>query len=281
VKGILALDIDGTITVDHHNISSQVASFLVTLSLEGWSLIFITGRTFQWGYEVLQYIHCPYYFAVQNGAILLEMPSRKIVSKKYLDKSYLPVMENACRGEPSSFVIYGGYEYKDICYYRPKSFSPEMLEYIQSRKNTFKENWVEVNSFENLPIQEFASLKAFGTFDSAQRIISRIESQSGLHVPLIRDPFQKDRYVVQATHPHVNKGEVVKDLKTILDPSSIVIAAGDDNNDRTMLALADFKVVMATAPEDMLLIADVIAPPAEHLGIIEGLMKAIEKSGIK
>jgi hydroxymethylpyrimidine pyrophosphatase-like HAD family hydrolase len=48
-----------------------------------------------------------------------------------------------------------------------------------------------------------------------------------------------------------------------------------------MLAIANLKVVMATAPEDMLLNADVVAPPAEHLGIIEGLMKAIEKSGIK
>lgn len=279
MKRIIALDIDGTITVDHHSISSQVVTFLEDLSRNDWNLIFITGRTFRWGYEVLQHINCPYYFAVQNGAILLEMPSKKIVSKKYLDKSYLDIMETACRGELSSFVIYGGYEFGDDCYYRPKSFAPEMLDYIQRRTDVFREKWNAVESFENLPIQEFASLKAFGTFESAQRIISRIESESGLHVPLIKDPFQKDRYVVQATHPHVNKGEAVKDLKNILNGSSLVIAAGDDNNDRTMLAIADIKVVMATAPEDMLIDADIIAPPAEHLGIIEGLSKAIEKSG--
>jgi hydroxymethylpyrimidine pyrophosphatase-like HAD family hydrolase len=186
-------------------------------------------------------------------------------------------MEEACQGEPSNFVIYAGYEFDDLCLYRPHSFAPEMLNYITRRKMLFNENWRAVETFEPLSIQAFASLKAFGTLESAQRMIYKIECQSGLHVPLIRDPFQKGHYVVQATHPSVNKGEAVKDLKQLLK-QTFVIAAGDDNNDRTMLAEANIKVVMATAPEDMLINADVIAPSAEHLGIIEGLSKAI---GIK
>jgi hydroxymethylpyrimidine pyrophosphatase-like HAD family hydrolase len=137
---------------------------------------------------------------------------------------------------------------------------------------------VEVDSFDELPIDEFASLKAFGTLDSAQRIVSRFEKESGWHVPFIKDPFRQERYVVQATHPHVNKGESVKDLKALINPASIVIAAGDDNNDRSMLAVADIKVVMATAPEDMFLNADVIAPPAREQGIIEGLKNALKKN---
>lgn len=277
MKGIIALDIDGTITDDHHTISNKVVEFLASLQKEGWCLVFITGRSFCWGFEVLQSFPFPHYFAVQNGAILLEMPSRKILKKKYLDRSHLPAMEKSCEGEPSSFVIYGGFEYNDVCYYRPCTFSAEMLDYILRRNQAFKEDWVAVESFGNLPISQYASFKAFGTFESAQRIISRIEHEVGFHVPLIRDPFQKDRYVVQATHPNVSKGEAVKDLKSILNFSGMVIAAGDDNNDRTMLAEANIKIVMATAPDDMLLSADVIAAPAVHLGIIEGLIEGIKR----
>jgi Cof subfamily protein (haloacid dehalogenase superfamily) len=280
LKGIIALDIDGTITVDHHFISTQVVAFLESLENNGWQLFFITGRTFKWGYEVLRYINCPYYFAVQNGAIILEMPSRKIISTRYLDSNVIPLMEMACVGEPSNFVIYAGHEYEDYCYYRPKTFEPEMLAYIQKRKDVLRELWIEVDSFESLPMNQFASVKAFGTFASAQRIIERIEEKIKEHVPLIRDPFQNDCYVVQVTHSKVNKGEAVKDLKKRLNPSAFVIAAGDDNNDRSMLAIADFKIVMATAPEDMRLSAHMVAPSALENGIIEGLTVAINSIGL-
>lgn len=280
LKGIIALDIDGTITVDHHSIADQVVDFLEMLAQSGWCLFFITGRTFQWGYEVLQHLRCPFYFAVQNGAIVLEMPSRKIICKNYLDKQALSIMEMACRGEPSNFIVYTGYEYQDICFYRPHTFSPEMLQYILRRKETLKENWVAVEQFEERSLQEFASLKAFGTYDSVQRMIVRIEKESGLHAPFVMDPFQKGRYVVQVTHPHVNKGETVKDVKKILSPKAFVIAAGDDNNDKPMLVVADIKVVMATAPQDVLSMADIEAPSAEHMGIIQGISQAIAKSGL-
>jgi hydroxymethylpyrimidine pyrophosphatase-like HAD family hydrolase len=58
-----------------------------------------------------------------------------------------------------------------------------------------------------------------------------------------------------------------------------VIAAGDDYNDESMLKVADVKVVMATAPQDLLLKADVVAPAASEEGIIAGLEAAIAHVG--
>ena len=45
MKGIIALDIDGTITVEHHSIEPEVVRYLSGLAAEGWKMIFITGRT--------------------------------------------------------------------------------------------------------------------------------------------------------------------------------------------------------------------------------------------
>jgi Cof subfamily protein (haloacid dehalogenase superfamily) len=276
MKGIIALDIDGTITHEHHAISKEVVKFLEELASDGWNLIFVTGRPFKWGYEVLQNLHCPYYFSVQNGAITLKMPERKVMAKKYLDKSIFPQMIEAVQNEPSDFVIYTGFENHDRCFYRPEHFSKELLNYLNERVRQLDELWIPLDSFDHFDIPEFASIKAFGTLESANRIANHIKTSLNLHIPLIRDPFSDVYYVAQATHSRVNKGFAVQDYRQQFSHQPIVIAAGDDNNDRSMLEVADIRVVMATAPEDIRKMAHVLAPPASENGIIPGLTEAIK-----
>ena len=76
MKGIIALDIDGTITADAEHLPKNVHHYLTSLAQEGWSLFFLTGRTFQWAFRTLRELPFPYAFALQNGAIILEMPAR-------------------------------------------------------------------------------------------------------------------------------------------------------------------------------------------------------------
>jgi HAD superfamily hydrolase (TIGR01484 family) len=275
MKGIIALDIDGTTAPPGKMVAEEVVQYLKHLQQENWLLLFITGRTFQFGYQALHPLKFPYYLAVQNGAILLEMPSRAILGKKYLNPSIIPTMQKICEGTPTDFVIYGGIEHQDRCYYRSRKFSPDLLNYLHGRIISFKETWVDVPSFDNLDIDSFASVKCFGLQASATEIAQRIENELGLHVPLIRDPFNFEYFVAQATHPEVSKGEAIRDVLKLLKQNGPIIAAGDDYNDLTMLAAADVKVVMATAPKEIQQLADIIAPPAEEQGIIAGLKAAI------
>jgi Cof subfamily protein (haloacid dehalogenase superfamily) len=278
MKGMIALDIDGTLTVPGHPISNEIVRYLAQLVHEKWVILIITGRNFQWAHNVLKVLSFPYYLAVQNGAIVLEMPAKKIIDKKYLGKHIIPIMQEVCKGEPTDFVIYSGCEYDDLCYYRPKFFSDDLLKYVQARAEAFGETWQPVNSFESIGLEKFASVKCFGLHKPALEIAARIEDTLGLHVPLIRDPFNEEYYVAQATHPDVSKGRAVQDLAKTLGIREPIIAAGDDYNDRSMLAVATTKVVMATAPKDMLLEADIIAPSAADNGLIAGLHAAQEHS---
>jgi 5-amino-6-(5-phospho-D-ribitylamino)uracil phosphatase len=275
MKGIIALDIDGTITDEFHSMPMPVVAFLKEITAQGWQLAFITGRTFQWAYQVLNILEFPYYLAIQNGAIILEMPKHVVVAKKYLDGNILTAMEDICRDEPTDFVIYSGYEYQDACFYRPKNFAPELLKYVHQRCSALNEKWIDVPSYYDLDIKEFASVKCFGLKDSLTRVATHIEERLGLHVPLNRDPFEASHFVAQATHPFVNKGQALKDIKKLLAFHGAVIAAGDDYNDLPMLEAADIKVVMKNAPKDLLKIANVIAPPAVEVGIIQGIKEAI------
>lgn len=276
MKGVIALDIDGTITSQHHAIPSDVVEYLNMLAEDGWQIIFITGRTFLWGYQVLQFLPFHYHLAVQNGAIILEMPSRKIISKKYLHKEIIPVMEQICRGEATDFVIYCGYEYQDLCYWRPSRFSDTLLRYLQRRTTNLKESWESVSEFNSLDLADFPAVKCFGHYEPSLRIAAKIEQDLGLNVPIIRDPYDENYFLIQATHPMINKGEALKNFIKITGYSGVMIAAGDDNNDRTMLAAAHIKIVMESAPKDMQAQADIIAPPATENGIISGLSQALQ-----
>ncbi len=277
MKGIIALDIDGTITDQFHHLPLEVSVFLENLTSEGWRLIFITGRPFQWGYQTLHALHCAYYFGVQNGALILEMPQQNIKLKKYLHADVLPAMDKVCEKEPSNYIIYSGYDHHDICYYRPALFEGQLLDYLHKRTAALQEKWIPLDSFDSLPIRDWASVKAFGHLESAVRISQRIEKEIGLHAPMIRDPFNPDYFVIQATHADAEKGKAVQEFANLMGSPPIIIAAGDDNNDASMLAAADIKIVMETAPAHLLKMADIIAPAASRQGIITGLQEAIKR----
>ncbi|HEV8052405.1 MAG TPA: HAD-IIB family hydrolase, partial [Parachlamydiaceae bacterium] len=180
MRGTIALDIDGTLT-DGAHLPPNVIEYLKSLADNGWRLVFITGRTFRSGYETLKSMPFTYYFAVQNGAIILEMPSQRILSKKYLDRSIFAEMNSICRDEPSDFVIYGGYENKDHCYYLPKNFSNDLLGYLHRRVESYNEIWHPLESYDEIILDAFPSIKCFGLYHSAKALAQRIEERLGLH----------------------------------------------------------------------------------------------------
>lgn len=274
MKGIIALDIDGTITANHHHLEKEVATFLKSLVEQQWFLVFITGRTFAWGYEVLDELDFPYYFAVHNGATIFEMPTRKIISRQLISKSILPQVDAIFLNQRDDYTLYTDEGERPICYYRPDRYSSEMLTYLEKRYQKLNEAWIPVETFNGLPFSEFSALKYFGSKKEAEWVSKELENLD-LHAPIIKDPFDPNVYIIQATHENVTKGSALLHLKSHLAITGPVIAAGDDNNDATMLAKADIRVVMATAPETLLKEAHVIAPPAKENGIIQGLTEAL------
>lgn len=275
-KGIIALDIDGTVTTQAHELDSYVIDTLDQLSKEGWCIIFITGRPFQWGELPLRPLPFSYAIAVQNGALLLEMPSRKILIRKYLTQDILPKMEKIGQDYDTDFVIYSGLENDDWCYYCPHSLPPPVLSYGLQRAAYLGEKWQPLSTFSDLPVSYFTSIKFFAKDKRAFMLSQTIEMKLSLHAPPNRDPFNPDYFVIQATHAEATKGHILKEFIQTIGATGPVIAAGDDHNDYSMLKAANMKIVMANAPPELLAIADVIAPPASQQGIIQGLHEAIQ-----
>jgi len=278
MKGTLALDIDGTVTTSHRTIPQEIIDCLEQHAKNGWDIVFVTGRPFFHCVHIFQRLEFPFYIAPQNGAALVAMPDRLVVKKRYLNQDIIPKMEEICSSEETDFVVYSGLENHDCVFFRPGGFSAEMREYLGRRTRQFGEDWQGIGCFSRLDLPEFASVKCFAKEAQAQRLAKKMEEQLSLQAPIITDPFDSDYRVIQGTHPDVNKGQAVRDLLELRGSQALpIIAAGDDNNDVTLLKAATVRIVMETAPESVRELADITAETAAHLGLIPALEEAVAR----
>ena len=274
MKGIIALDIDGTITNDIHSTPPKVVDYLHSLAESGWVIVFATGRSFSMAHLIDQAFTFPHYLALYNGAQTISMPEKKIVSQEYLDFSILIEVEKILQNEDTDCVVYTGMENNDICYWRPSFFSSELQDYLRERAKIFKEEYREKEDFSDLMTHGIVALKCYGTFKTCEKIAERAKNLP-LHITIVQDPIKEGMYVLVLTAVNGDKGKAIKKLKEIIDPKCRVIAAGNDLNDISMLLIADISCVINSAPQKMKDMADIIAPGVEEFGVITALKKAI------
>lgn len=277
--GWIALDIDGTITDATHHAPQEVIDFLHALEKKGWTIVFITGRTLSFAQRVVKEFDFPHYLAIQNGADILFMPDKQLVVRHYLDEKVLPLLEEAYRGEAEDFILYTGYDRGDFCYFRPSHFSPHFTEHLHKIMALSPEPWQPLSSYAFDKELRFPLAKCLGTKAAMQRINDRLQSFPELSATLIRDPLGQDVYLNLVTAPLATKGNALRTIRDALGDGGPTIAAGDDLNDISMLEAADVKVVMDSAPPEMLSMADVIGTHGDSHGIIAALEQAISLAG--
>jgi len=276
-KGIIALDIDGTITTQKYILEVSVSNFLNQLIADSWQLIFLTGRTLSFTRPILTSIRGHYFVAVQNGAAFFSMPEERLVKKYYLSADLIGFIDIVFLSQPGGLLVESGFEREDVCFYKPSDFTAEELKYLDFRMSISPEKWVATTSFQELDLHEFAVGKYFASEKSAQ-VIAHLISQipdTTFNILIIRDPFKEDLYLAHVNNEKASKGRVLDYFISRQEERILVIAAGDDYNDVEMLEKSTVKIVMKNAPQPLHAIADIIAPLAEEEGIIPALKEAI------
>lgn len=274
MKGWIALDIDGTITLDKYSVPKEVRDFLKELQAQGWNIVLATGRPFAFASIALSEFDFPYTFVAQNGSLALEMPTQKFLFKNYLTPQTIQVVDDAYEGIDSDFVIYAGYEKGDFCYWRPHRLSSEDLRYLEDVQKRQKEKWQAVDNFDQL--DPFPLIKCFGHTTRMDRVAGRLRSTGLFQVAKIRDPFEEGITLLLVTEKCASKGAALAELFKRKGRGPLVIAAGDDENDLSLLQQADIKIAMAHAPAMLTEVATFIAPPTKDHGIIRAIQCALK-----
>ncbi len=278
-RGWIALDIDGTITDQLHHVPPEVCNYLKSLYIRGWQVVFITGRTFSFGFSVLNVLDFPFFLAVQNGADILRMPDQALVSQSYLPGGMISSLEKIYSGQTEDFIIYAGYQKGDFCYYRPERFSEGLMVHLEKIKALSPEPWRAVETFEFAKGEAFPLIKCLGSEAMMSAVQQELGQVEGICATLIRDPLEEGVYLNLVTDRLASKGNALERVMQQFGKRGLVIAAGDDRNDISMLNAADVSIVMQTAPIEMLADADIIAKPASDCGVIGALEEAVGRAG--
>lgn len=276
-RGYIALDIDGTLTDDSHGIPEKVALYLDARVKEGWEVALITGRVYTFAMRSLDVIPFEYFLAVQNGADIFSMPSRKPVSRSYIKRRDVADYHDLAKKMKMPFVVYSGFDVGDFCYYDPSLFCVESLKYLETLKGYSAADWQEISSFADLDQEEFPLIKAFGPEDDLLHIDTKYLVDHSLQTAIIVDPLKPKQSMLLSTAIDVNKGFALDRIRKLCPIDGPVIAAGDDRNDVPLLQKADFRIAVGNAPKELLDIAHYNAPPSSAHGIIQGLDYAIAK----
>ncbi len=272
-KGTIALDIDGTITNREHLIPDGVVTYFENLHKEGWQFIFVTGRPFSFAMMALAKLNFPYHLALQNGADLLEMPTKKHVARSYLEISVVEFLDELYEGNEGDFIVYSGYEKGDFCYYRPDRFSLEMQGYLKEVEKFSSSPWKPLKTFEIKEQSTFPLIKCIGTKEMLEAFNQKLLPIEGLKTTLIKDPISPAFYLILITHTNADKGIAVKTFMEKYRLTRPLITGGDDNNDIPLLKVGDVRIAMDGAPDALQNIAHIIAPPADRMGIIDAIEK--------
>lgn len=276
-KGWICLDIDGTITHQMHSLPSNVSNFLKEIYLQGWNIVFVTGRMFSLGIQPLKDLTFPFYFIPQNGASWYEMPSETIGQKKYLQLSTLLQLEGLFENTDLDFVLITGKEYQDRCFYRPHRLRAETAAYFEKTLSKLGGQWIKEKDFKHLPYSEFAYAKVYGYKEELEPLFHAFEKVPAIKSHLIKDSAHPQYYTLHVMRDDVDKGKAVLDVMKKQVLSLPIIAAGNDYNDETLLDIADIKIAMSGSPQALLERATLIAPPVEEEGIIPALKLAIHE----
>jgi len=276
MTGTIALDIDGTITDRDHLIPDEVAHYFETLHKEGWRFVFVTGRPLSFTMMTLPKLCFPYFLGVQNGSVLFEMPEKKEVERYYLSLEMVHTLDTLHKNVEGDFLVYSGYEKGDTCYFRPDHFSDEMRTYLKKVEKVSDAPWIPLKDFDIKEQHTFPLIKCLGPKEEMESFDQKLQKLEGIKTTLIKDPFSESLYLILITHSEADKGIAIQKIIKKFSLPGPLITGGNDNNDIPLLQYGDQRIAIKGAPEALIKLATVIAPPSEECGIIEGLKKAME-----
>ncbi len=280
-KGWICLDIDGTITADILSIPNEVLAYLEGLAKRHWKLVFVTGRTFSLAAAPLKNFSAPFLLVPQNGASAFQMPEQKMLLKKYLSCATFINLEKKIHALGHDFVLFGGIDQNEPCFYRPSFLKKEVRDYFNQQLTRLACHWEVVDSFNDLPIQEIPYGKIYGKKEELQLLLPIFEKEPNLHAHLVIDSVNPQFSIIQIMRNDVNKGQAVLELMTSDVLPTPIISAGNDTNDESLLQIADVKIAMPDSPQALLDQATIVAPSVHKMGIIPALEEAFLMVGGK
>lgn len=272
---LLVCDLDGTL-VSRDSVPEVVAQSCRLLVERGWRIMGATGRILASAKPHLEVIGAMRPAILYDGARLMDYLTGEVIWEDLLP----PEAANRALeiGWDSSLKVQLFGDEKVFC----RSDDLATISYFSSLG-------LPVERISSPHIDEPVYRVIFYTIDKQRdedirRLLELLKYElSGLaNITMAGNSF------IDVIPPETSKGNTLKKFLPLMnDPLDIVVAVGDHMNDLELLQVADLRVVVSSAPPQLLEIAHKVIPPAKEAGFAElaqwllkdGFLKQIQCKG--
>ncbi len=272
---LLATDLDGTLLDRRYAISPANYQAIRDLRAAGIQLVPATGRQYRVGAGYAFALGLDGLMIFQNGAVIKELVSRLPLHFRTLPPALVPAVAAAGRAAGCSPVLFGDPHGTGRLYLEERPVGQErMLRFLELSRTAV----TVVRDIGRLAGLDVLQAMFSGSVADMRRLAALFRDRFGDDIRVLLTEYpDRDLTLLDVMHPDVSKGTALRRVARALGiPMEQVAAAGDNFNDRDMLAVAALPMVMGNADPDLrAAFPAAVLPDCEADGLAWGIWRHV------
>lgn len=271
---VIAVDFDGTLLKNDKTISPFTRRTLLKAHREGYLIVPCTGRVLYGIPEFISNLNICDYYITCNGANIIDAKSKQSIANAFFPYDLsIRIMEYM----QSLNTYFDCYAHE--LGYVSKVFLDNLEEYVGSRQirelvYKTREGVDDLLPFVKERHLEIEKMQMFFR-DEIEREAAIIGLRENFKDIVVTSSLKNN---VEINYHSATKGEGIKKLCAYLDiPINQVITFGDSSNDKSMLDIGSFGVVMGNGDYDLKKKADYIADTNDNDGVAKTIVELLLK----
>jgi Cof subfamily protein (haloacid dehalogenase superfamily) len=264
---LIALDVDGTLVNDEHQIMPMTKKIVRELAERGLMIVLCTGRGPRNTLPILEELGIDGYMLNHNGAVTCHSRPYRVLEQSTFPVRLVSQVIDYCRQTGVHF---------DLCT-ADELYCESLADDVREMYEHFLIRPVKMENAMSLA-EPIVKLTLFGEpsqmdrvqADFTKQFVDRHEWTDQLVM------IRSDIRFIDFMLPNVSKGIALHQLcvKYEIDPSQ-VIAIGNYYNDQQMIEFAGVGIAMANSPDDLKSLADDVTASNNEEGVYHALRKYI------
>lgn len=267
-RGIIALDLDGTLLNSDKQLSQRNLAALIAADSAGYEIVPTTGRFYNAIPDVIRNLPFVKYAITINGAAVEDLRANKIIYRAEIPLVQAIEIMGMLDKWPVIYDCYMGnaaWATGDF-----KNHTDEMIQNHHFRKmfRELRHSVPELKAFVKSQEKDIQKIQFF-TYNPIVRLHLMAE------IPLMFADVYTSNSVpdnVEINQTRANKGEALLALAAHIGvPAENTIAFGDGTNDLTMIKMAGLGIAMENAVPELKEVADWVTTSCDEDGVARGI----------
>jgi Cof subfamily protein (haloacid dehalogenase superfamily) len=259
MRGLLALDLDGTLIDERLTITDRVREAVRRAVDEGFAVTLVTGRMFVATRPFAAELGIDGPVICYQGAAVYEAGSGRTLREIPLAHDVAIRLVRLAERD--------GYH---VQLYHDDRF------YVE-RENEYSRLYARLAGVPPVVVPSLED--AFARWDSTKCNIVTDPEKAAKYAGTVREAVGEEAYVtrsnpefIEIMNPRVDKGEALRFVAGLLGvPMERIIAVGDSFNDVPLLNAAGFGIAMGSSPDELKAAADAVVGDYAHDGVAEAI----------